>query len=714
MRTGFFREVSALALLIAAGFAASPAHADFTRAENDAPLPQIDIPAAPDLADIIARDLASARSETPAAPQISEPASASPANEPQPEATKRAEPAPETLPQPGAPAVAIIERPALPDPDIRLDLPLPEPFVSFENVSPETRAAEAPAATPPTTAAEAPASDPPAKSAEAPVQLDLPPQPEIVVVIDVPKAGEADIKPTNDKSRAVLALDEGKIRGFLETQRAKLRLRPATIDGFVAAYHSRDYRAFWLDESGKPLPDVASLVATLSAAGADGLDADRLLALLPPAKPGVALGADAQGEADLAFSLAAFTFASDARGGRLDPRALSAMLTPKLSLPGPQEVLAALEAREGRPVSEVLSAYLPQHEGYRALRAELAKARAAQAEAQHTASIGGGSDRASALPQRFMGDPALAIGQSDARVPLLRQRLRLPAADDAAYTGAVVEAVKEFQRANDLTPNGRITPRTRALLDDPKSPIQRADKRPDAERRIADLIANLERWRWLPPELGATHVFVNIPEFRMEMRAEGERVFESRVIVGKVESQTPIFSDQMEFLVVNPSWFIPPTILKRDYLPKLAADPEYASRKGYEVIRRGNSISIRQPPGEKNALGHIKFMFPNDHAVYLHDTPGRHLFANGTRAFSAGCVRVEGPFRLAEAMLRRQGFDEKGLRSMVGRGERTIRLQQRFPVHLAYFTLFVDQSGALQSRPDLYGHDARLRRALQL
>jgi L,D-transpeptidase YcbB len=709
----FARDLSAFVFFVAAGLAPLAAIAQAAAEAQDSPLIQLDIPATPDLAETIGRDLAAeagkpgdaastardTKTETAesaaAAPaseiKISEPANASaPASSDAPVTA-------ETPASPGPAAVALIERAPEPtfQPQVQIDIPLPEPFVSFEGV--ETGET---------------------KSAEAPVQLDIPAQPEIVVVIDVPKAPEQKTSEPAATSRLALALDEAKIRALLEPHRTRLRLRPATIESFVAAYQARENRALWLDETGKPLAETAALAATLRDAGSDGLDSARLLALLPNVKSGEAIAPEQHAATDIAYSLAAFTFASDARGGRLDPRSLSAMLTPKLSLPTPKEVLAAIDSRGERQVSAVLTAYLPQHKGYQALRAELAKVRAAESEAAHTASLGGGSDRASLperfLPQRFMGDAPLAIGQSDPRVPQLRARLRLPAADDLVYTGALVDAVKEFQRANDLAPNGRITPRTRALLDDPKAPLQRAEKRPDHARRIADLIANMERWRWLPPELGSTHVFVNIPEFRMEMQSEGERVFESRVIVGKVESQTPVFSDSMEFLVVNPSWTIPPTILKRDYLPKLAADPEYASRKGFEVIRRGNNISIRQPPGEKNALGHIKFMFPNDHAVYLHDTPTRHLFASGTRAFSAGCVRVEGPFRLADAMLRRQGFDEKTLRGMVGRGERTIRLQQRFPVHIAYFTLFVDQGGALQSKPDLYGHDARLRRALQL
>jgi murein L,D-transpeptidase YcbB/YkuD len=320
------------------------------------------------------------------------------------------------------------------------------------------------------------------------------------------------------------------------------------------------------------------------------------------------------------------------------------------------------------------------------------------------------------LPANFMDGTLLVPGQEDARVPHLRRRLGLPAGERPVYDADLADAVREFQHANGLKPDGRITPRTRALLQDIDAPVSREQKAANApDDLVGMLIANMERWRWLPPELGRTHIFVNIPEFRLQMMEEGARVFETRIIVGKPERQTPVFSDKLEFLVVNPSWHIPPTILRKDVLPKLAADPTYAARMGYQVIRNGNSISVRQPPGERNALGHVKFMFPNAHAVYLHDTPGRHLFRSEIRAFSSGCVRVDQPFALAEhLLLKRQGLNERQLRAMIGSGERTIRLTEAVPVHLAYFTLSVDENGALVRKPDLYGHDSRIRRAFSL
>jgi murein L,D-transpeptidase YcbB/YkuD len=190
---------------------------------------------------------------------------------------------------------------------------------------------------------------------------------------------------------------------------------------------------------------------------------------------------------------------------------------------------------------------------------------------------------------------------------------------------------------------------------------------------------------------------------------------ETRVIVGNEKSQTPIFSEAMKYLVVNPSWTIPPSIMKKEILPALANDPSYAARKGYKVIRRNGRITVQQPPGERNALGYVKFMFPNDHAVYLHDTPNRNLFSASKRALSHGCVRVDKPFELADEIFRQDGkWDGKKLRGLVGKGERYVHLSSPLPVHLAYFTLSADESGAIRTFEDIYGLDRKVRAALNL
>ena len=230
----------------------------------------------------------------------------------------------------------------------------------------------------------------------------------------------------------------------------------------------------------------------------------------------------------------------------------------------------------------------------------------------------------------------------------------------------------------------------------------------------AEFLTNMERWRWLPVDAGQSRIEVNIPEYTLRLYEHGALKHTGRVVVGKTNTQTPIFSSVMDHLVINPSWGVPASILKNEFLPKLAADPDYAERHGYQVIRNKDEriVGIRQPPGERNALGFIKFMFPNEHAVYLHDTPQRNLFARDDRAFSHGCVRVDQPFALANVLLSSMGYDEARLKALIGKGEKTIQLQNHLPVHLTYFTLRVDEEGHIQRFADIYGHDQKLRTAL--
>jgi murein L,D-transpeptidase YcbB/YkuD len=623
--------------------------------------------------------------------------------------------------------VAPAEAAAAPDLLIIIETPPPPPFSLAILEPPRLEASQG-------SEGEKVAPSPSPEPAEAPIVIDTPPptpfslailepekpaEPERPIIIETPPPPPfslAILEPPPPDVRPPVRLEASaeQLRQWIEPHRARLRLRADIAEQIVAVYAARDGQAIWLDADGRLLPRARAAIEVFALAADDGLDPARFLSIAP------ALNAEpsARSQADVLLSLAATAYAQDARGGRLEPHRLSAMLTPELHLPRASAVLGPLSrAQADDEVREVLQSFQPQHSGYRALRAKLAELRAErQRDPAATASIEKAAVPLARLPDRFMEGGGLMPGQSDPRVPFLRLRLGLPEAEGSAYDPPLVASVIEFQRANGLKPDGRVTPRTRALLEERDRPATREGRRAIAgDERIPVLIANMERWRWLPPELGETHVFVNIPEFRLEMKDDGVRVFETRVIVGKPERQTPVFSDQMEFLVMNPSWFIPPTILRKDVLPKLAADPGYAARMGYEVIRRGNSISVRQPPGERNALGHVKFMFPNNHAVYLHDTPGRHLFRSEARAFSSGCVRVEYPMRLAEQLLlKRQGFTERALRGMVGGGERTIHLTQRVPVHLAYFTLRVGEGGELQQFNDLYGHDARIRRALSL
>ncbi|WP_156295680.1 L,D-transpeptidase family protein, partial [Methylobacterium aquaticum] len=456
-------------------------------------------------------------------------------------------------------------------------------------------------------------------------------------------------------------------------------------EAIQAFYALGAFKAVWLTDSG--WTDAAkAVIARLQAAGEDGLDP--LAYPIPLLDPPHARPAD-RAEADLKLSAAAVLYARDARGGRIEPSRLSRFITPKLDLPAADAVLTRLTPA-GSDAGALLQGYNPAQAGYLGLKAKLASLRAQQPNR--------------AVPMvRLPKGPALKTGMHDARVPLIRARFGISGAADAtAYDEGVATAVASFQRERGLKASGILDQATVAALAGPA---------PDKQE--ADLLANMERWRWLPADLGRTHIFVNIPEFKVRVIRDGRVLDESRTIVGKVESPTPIFSGEMTYAVVNPSWTVPPSILKSQFLPGLARDPNYAARLGYQVVKRGNSIAIRQPPGERNALGFIKFMFPNDHAVYLHDTPNRSLFSRSERALSHGCVRVDDPFRFAQVVLGPRWPTER-LKTLIGKGERTVMLPEKLPVHLAYFTLEADPNGGLRSLPDLYGVNARVKVALGL
>lgn len=461
------------------------------------------------------------------------------------------------------------------------------------------------------------------------------------------------------------------------------RLPEAEREGLIRFYAARGHRPLWVDAKGAT-PQGEALLARLARASEDGLrPADY-------ATPAIGGDGSALAEADIRLSVAAVLYARDARGARIEPRRLSALITPRLELPSAQAVLAALE--QARDAGEALAAHHPPHAGYRALRDRLAELRAAQPAAK-------------AEPPRLPPGPTLRLGMQDPRVPLLRARFGLEAGEGRVYDRSLSTVVAEFQREKGLPANGLLT---RATIEAMNGGRDRSLE--------GDLIATMERWRWLPADLGEEHIIVNVPEYVMRKVEGGAVVHESRVIVGKSERPTPIFSDAMDHLVLNPSWTVPPTILRKDFLPKMATDPDYAARRGLEVIRRGNNVTLRQPPGPTNALGNIKFMFPNDHAVYLHDTPNRNLFGSARRAYSSGCVRVERPLRLAELILSgEQGnWSEQRLRGLIGAGERTIRLSRRLPIHLVYMTHVVDAGGELRVHEDIYGFHRRTREALGL
>ncbi len=455
-------------------------------------------------------------------------------------------------------------------------------------------------------------------------------------------------------------------------------------------YAARNYEPLWR-VAGSWSAAASSAVNRLHKAGDDALDISALR--LPVLSKGSdsALAAADLAASELVLSQAVVAYGKQAGGARIKPSSLSRLITASPEVAGVAAILSSVAAAGGN-AGDHLHAFNPPHPGYRALRTKLAEIRSFKPAAKDPAAVIGQG-------------PPLRIGMSDSRVPLIRARLELGAhetgADPLLYDMKTAGAVTEFQRSRGLRANGVLTPQTvNALSGDPAA---------NASHIEGEIISNMERWRWLPRDLGQMHLMVNIPEFMVRVSKNGQRIHETRVITGATKTPSPIFSHRMQHLIVNPSWHVPPSIIKE------SGGAEIMGTKGFEVRQTRYGVAVRQPPGPKNALGYIKFMFPNDHAVYLHDTPGRHLFSASMRAMSHGCIRVHEPFKLAEiVMSTAPGWSESRLRSMIGSGERTIPLPEHLPIHIAYFTTFVDDNGQLQQRPDIYGHSRRVMDALNV
>ncbi|MCB1055472.1 MAG: L,D-transpeptidase family protein [Acidobacteria bacterium] len=320
------------------------------------------------------------------------------------------------------------------------------------------------------------------------------------------------------------------------------------------------------------------------------------------------------------------------------------------------------------------------------------------------------------------GDPLPA-----AQVERLRRRLEAegflaPGADipRESYAGPLVEAVKTYQSARSLEVDGKLGARTVASLNVPVG------------KRIAELRANLQRSLWLPAPSDGTEVLVNVPAFRLEVDRQGKAVHRQRVVVGMRDEdwRTPIFRDQIELVVVNPAWNVPASIASDEIVPKLAEDPQYLAKQGIEVLSGWgadarevdpssidwqeadeSNLRFRQAPGPRNALGRIKFLFPNPHSVYLHDTPARSAFARVERARSHGCVRVEDPTALAQALMPADLY-QLATEHLESGEPITLRLPEAIPVQLVYMTAWVSGDGVVEFYDDVYEQDPALEAAV--
>jgi murein L,D-transpeptidase YcbB/YkuD len=485
-------------------------------------------------------------------------------------------------------------------------------------------------------------------------------------------------------------------------------------------YRQRLYEPAWLSEDGR-IPQADALLAAINEAAAEGLDPSdyqrrRIAEVVQRAarlRSQDKLTARRVVDIELLMTSSWLTLASHSLRGKTDPETLDAQW--EIARRDGDVVAALQDAIETGRVYERLRGMLPDEPGYAGLQDALTRYRRISED--------GGWEPIPA-------GSTLRAGDEGERVKQLRERMGhtetvggTEAGNPAVFDAELESAVKRFQARHGLEPDGLVGGDTLAALNVP------------VRDRIRQIRVNLERRRWLPDDLGERHIMVNIAGFEMSVVDAGEIVMRQRVIVGRDYRQTPVFSGRMTYLVLNPSWEVPHSIASRDLLREVQADQRYIDRMGFDIFRGWGAnqqridaaevdwqalspqrmpYRFRQRPGPLNALGQVKFMFPNKHAVYLHDTPSRELFNRAERAFSSGCIRVQEPLALADHLLAgSERWSPDALRQALdSRREMTVALPQAMPVHLQYLTAW-GSDGRLELRRDIYNRDAAVADALE-
>lgn len=513
-----------------------------------------------------------------------------------------------------------------------------------------------------------------------------------------------------------------KVRAALNDRPDELRPEDrAAAESLIAYYETNDDKPIWIS-NGTLNAKAKAAIDEIKKADDWGLEANKYdLPLMSDIE-----SEEAAAEAELQLSLAVLSYARDARGGRIpEPtKQLSSYIDRAPQLLDPAEVMSQLAAASDP--AKTLRGFHPQHPQFEKMRQRMLALRNETAETETVTRIPAG--------------PVLGLGRKHANVVLLRERLEVPKpepkvieevtedgdlrvvrkpVDETVFDKPLADAVKAFQKEKGLYADGMVGPRTRAALNDIEVPS------PEKIR------ANMEQWRWMPTDMGAYHIWVNIPEFMVRVIKNGEIVHEERVITGLTDKQTPLFSDEIELVTLNPSWGVPNSIKVNELYPSLARGGSYFRKQGLRLYKNGRQIDpysvnwsttdirkfdVKQPPGKANVLGAVKMSFPNKHLVYMHDTPTKHLFNASSRTFSHGCIRVRDPMRLAELILEAdQGMTPEDVHDMRGSGkvEKPIKLESMVPVHITYFTSWIDDDGTELRFKDVYGHEQRIVLALE-
>lgn len=498
-----------------------------------------------------------------------------------------------------------------------------------------------------------------------------------------------------------LSVAQAQVSPFVQS----VAIAAADQDEVIAAFYAaRNYAPIWTGAQDAERRNA--FLSAISHASDQGLAVQRYDArALTDAFRSAQTEGD-RGRLEVRMTRAYLSYVHDLHGGVLQPKKVDAGIVREVPRIDPQ---LALERLTGDDLGAFLSTLAPASPSY----AQLIKAKL---RIDGTIAAGGWGPE--------LADTPLKTGDSGAAVVALRDRLvamgylRLSATQD--YDAEVQKAVQRFQIAHGLDPDGKLDETTIAALN--VAP----------EERLKSIIVALERERWVNMDRGRRHIWVNLTDFTARIIDDGKETFVTRAVIGKdvPDQRTPEFSDEMEYMVVNPSWSVPRSITTKEYLPLLKKNPNAAGHlkivdRNGRVIDRGSinfgkytaanfPFSMRQPPSDANALGLVKFMFPNQWNIYLHDTPSKSLFDREVRAFSHGCIRLGQPFEFAHALLAVQSADPEGdfKKALDSGREQAVKLQQHVPVHLVYFTAFPDVRGGMNYRRDIYGRDERIYDAL--
>ncbi|NJM35274.1 MAG: L,D-transpeptidase family protein [Rhodomicrobium sp.] len=497
------------------------------------------------------------------------------------------------------------------------------------------------------------------------------------------------------------------------SRKRSLPLSKPDIKGLKDYYASPEARLIWVSENGLDPAASGALKSVIERAHTFGLD-PKDYKIVDGAELTSFSGYPAEwlADAELKMSAAAVSYAGFAQAGRVVPTSIDAeFLDLKPVRPEAQAVLKTLASAPG-DIAAQLEAYNPPHPQFAALKKKLAESRAA---------ISSGS-----APFAFP-TPALGPETYHPQVAILRERFALAPAAGAPrgnpaeyYDEELAEAVRVFQESKGLKADGIVGRETREALNEGTIAVS-----------VNTILSNMERWRWAPRDLGERHIFVNVPEFKFRVISKGKVIHEERIVAGSPKNPTPVFSDEMETVVFNPYWYVPQSILQKEIMPIVQNSLDYLYRNNLEVVWQGRrtvdpymvdwvqvdprKVTLRQMPGKGNALGQVKFLFPNRHSVYMHDTPTKHLFDKPVRAYSHGCMRVRDPLKFAKLLLADQGWSEDRIeRTLFTAKDEHVKLAKKVPVHISYFTAWVDDDGELHGYRDIYGHDASVRVALKL